>query len=161
MKQHCSITLSSNECILVMNTIDTNQIELPGAWKAISNDHEVMKLGKAINRFVADSPSEELERELCEGHCLYGVECRAIACNTRTMKDFLFVTDNMEKPFALVHLTFIVESITTCPHTTQFSCLEEFMRHEKYLDNQTDEEIILKARALRARELLKKEWRDK
>ena len=127
-----------------MNLIDIDRIELPKLWKKISNEHEVMKLGKSINHSVADSPSEELERELCEGHCLCGVVCKAIAYYTPTMKDFLFVTDNVEKPFARVHLTFVVETDPTYPFTNLFSCFDKFIQYEIDLDNQTEEEIILK-----------------
>ena len=68
----------------------------------------------------ADVLERELRREVCKGHPLFGVECRAIAFGREEPDDVLFLTDNPFAPLAFVHLTWRIESDPAWPHAVLY-----------------------------------------
>ena len=77
-----------------MDPIELAHFRLPQPWAAIDNDQDALAFGRMFHKDVADSVQEELQREICEEHPLFGVECRPVAWDTDTGKDFLFTTNH-------------------------------------------------------------------
>lgn len=69
---------------------------------------------------------QELKRELPPGHILEGLDFVACGLFVLTHKDFLFTTNDQQKPLACVHLTFHKESQPPWPWTTVFTSLGEW-----------------------------------
>lgn len=114
--------------IMINQKLDS--IDLPRGWKRLISDAEALAFGKGMNREVADTVDEELKREVCEGHLLFNMKCRAVAYDAVFLKDFLFITDDIEKPLASVHFTWAVENEhTICPYTHLFRSLEDFLKY--------------------------------
>jgi hypothetical protein len=65
---------------------------------------------------------EELRREICEKHVLFGIEAKIIA-RRQDCDDFLFALPNGR--FAGVHLTWSKESNPTWPGTTIYDSAEQ------------------------------------
>jgi hypothetical protein len=78
---------------------------------------------------LALSIVDELHREVISNqqHILYGIQCRPIAYDAHRGHDFLFATDERDKPFAVVHFTWNIEHDTRWPSTTIFQTLKEFL----------------------------------
>lgn len=68
----------------------------------------------------------EFQREVCLGHPLYRIECRAVARNRDHHDEFIFVTANPRMPIAFVHLTWVVESKPIYPYTAGYSSWADF-----------------------------------
>jgi hypothetical protein len=68
----------------------------------------------------------ELQSEVCPGHPLHRVECRAIAWNTEDVNEFLFVTTNPRMPLAVVHLTWKRELDSAWPYTLGYPGWDAF-----------------------------------
>ena len=62
----------------------------------------------------------ELEHEVCPGHPLYGIECRAVARNREHHDEFIFATARPDMPVAFVHLTWAVESNPAFPYVVGY-----------------------------------------
>lgn len=67
-----------------------------------------------------DLLTKELRREVCGRHILFGINVRAVGTRI-DCDDVLFVTDDPQKPIAVVHLTWRVESDPTWPITRIFN----------------------------------------
>src|SRR5262245_47306269 len=72
------------------------------------------------------SAEAELQSEVCPGHLLYCVACKAVAFNADDLNEFLFITDNPAAPLAFVHLTFRSETDPEWPYTVGYSGWEAF-----------------------------------
>ena len=72
------------------------------------------------------SAEAELQSEVCLGHLLYRVACRAVAFNADDVNEFLFTTDRPGAPIAFVHLTFKAENDPTWPYTVCYPGWEAF-----------------------------------
>lgn len=69
--------------------------------------------------------NDELHREMPPGHLLYRLATEVVAVCTVTHKDFVFVTDDLGKPIAIVHLTWSKETHPRWPHTQVITSLHE------------------------------------
>lgn len=58
--------------------------------------------------------ANELRREVCDHHILFGINVRAVGRRI-DCDDVLFVTDDPQKPIAVVHLTWRIESDRSWP----------------------------------------------
>jgi hypothetical protein len=83
------------------------QIQLPEPWHWIEMDFET-----------------ELYRELPHGHILKGKTFKTIA-RRQDMDDFLFVIDNCEFEYAIVHLTWAKETNEKWPITSLYKSWKE------------------------------------
>lgn len=72
--------------------------------------------------------SAELAREVCSGHCLFGVTAIPVAWNSAPHRydDFLFKVDLPDYKYALVHLTWKPETRPEFPFTSLFRDWEHF-----------------------------------
>jgi hypothetical protein len=80
----------------------------------------------------------ELQREVCDGHPLSGIDTKPIGFNQCDSNEFLFLTDHPTMPLALVHLTWQVETDPVWPWTRAFASLAEWTVwmqkcHESYI----------------------------
>lgn len=75
---------------------------------------------------MVESIETELQSEVCPGHLLYRVKCRAVAFNADDTNEFLFVTDNPTVPLAFVHLTYKAETDPVWPYTIPYHGWEVF-----------------------------------
>jgi hypothetical protein len=80
----------------------------------------------------------ELQREVCEGHGLFGASVEAVGFNKCDPNEFLFVTDQPKMPFAFVHLTWTAETNPTWPWMMGFASTAELRAwmkecHDSYL----------------------------
>lgn len=66
---------------------------------------------------LVGSVEAELQSEVCPGHPLYRVACRAIAWNAGDTNEFLLSTANPAMLVAFVHLTWKHESDPHWPYT--------------------------------------------
>jgi hypothetical protein len=104
----------------------------PSPWEPLADPSAALEMGVCENYLlgeegeVAATMEAELEREICEGHPLYRLPCRAVARNTEDPNEFLFVTADPEKPVAFVHLTWHIESTPTFPYTVVYPSWEAF-----------------------------------
>ena len=69
---------------------------------------------------------EELRREICDRHILFGVDARAVGTRI-DCDDVLFVTDNPHKPIAVVHLTWKLETDPKWPFTSIFDSWQDWI----------------------------------
>lgn len=69
--------------------------------------------------------NDELHREMPEGHILYQLATKVVAVCTVTHKDFVYVTDDPDKPIAIVHLTWSQETNPAWPRTQVISSLHD------------------------------------
>lgn len=73
-----------------------------------------------------ESVEAELRSEVCSGHLLHQVSCRAIGWNSEDPNEFLFETDSPEIPLAFVHQTWQTERDPNWPYTIGYSGREAF-----------------------------------
>ena len=114
-----------------MKPVELAHFRLPHPWATINNDHDPLALGHMLYKDVADTVHEELQREICEEHPLFGIECRPIAWDTDTKKDFLFTTNTPESPFVLVHFTWAKENDPAVPTIIKFRSFDAFIQNER------------------------------
>lgn len=70
----------------------------------------------------------ELQREVCDHHILFGVNARAVGRRI-DCDDVLFVTDDPQKPIAVVHLTWRIESDPSLPITSIFDGWQDWVEN--------------------------------
>jgi len=75
---------------------------------------------------VGKSLVQELQREVPKGHLLYGLSLKAVAFCSADPNEFLFVTDDPEKPIAFVHLTWEEEKKPNWPYTRIYTSSEDW-----------------------------------
>jgi hypothetical protein len=114
-----------------MDPIELAHFRLPHPWAAIDDDHDALALGHMLHKDVAGTVQEELQREICEEHPLFGIKCRPVAWDSKTGEDFLFTTNLPESPFVLVHFTWIEETNPAFPFIVEFKCFDDFIRNER------------------------------
>jgi hypothetical protein len=73
-----------------------------------------------------ESVEAELQLEVCPGHVLYGVPCRAVGWNPQDPNEFLFATNDPGLSFAFVHLTWRTEQDPTWPYTLRYPNWDPF-----------------------------------
>lgn len=85
----------------------------------------------------ADNLVKELQREVVNGHPLWGKDVRAIAQRTDS-DDVLFQLEGDEASFAVVHLTWSgePENDTQYPDVRLFTSLDHWMREGMLPDHQ-------------------------
>jgi hypothetical protein len=101
----------------------------PGPWRPVAES-------EAATEVIAPQPfapapasftfEAELQHEVCPGHSLHGVECRAVARSREHPDEFVFVTADPLLPIAFVHLTWTVESDPAFPYTVGYLSWEAF-----------------------------------
>ena len=79
------------------------------------------------NAAPAPTLAEELHREMPKGHLLYGLKVKAVAFCVADHNEFLFVTNDPNKPIAWVHLTWSVESDRKWPFTCIYRTIAEWV----------------------------------
>lgn len=89
-----------------------NEFELPDEWERLEE--------KLCLKFDL-----ELKKELCATHPLYGINCKCIAKRINR-DDFLFQLIDTDLQYAVVHLTWSVETEPDWPWTTLFKDLNDF-----------------------------------
>ena len=100
----------------------TNEIILLNSeWEVITNEEECLDYPQMMSEtFGNEKPEEtlhlELQRELSKTHYLKGFETKAILKSTDNPNRFIFETDHLDCPFALVHLTWSKEKSEDFPH---------------------------------------------
>jgi hypothetical protein len=108
--------------------IDPMLIHWPLPWQLITDEHEALSFGRAVNPAVQSSVVRELHREICSTHPLFGIECRPLAYHSKVNKDFLFEICNAEMPLVMVHFTWTVEKDPRWPFILRFESIEEFLQ---------------------------------
>ena len=114
-----------------INPVELAQSRLPHPWAPVNNIQDALALGRMLYKDVADTVQDELQREICKGHSLYGVECSPVAYDISTGKDFLFLTRKVGFPFALVHFTWTQEPNSTFPSVIEFRCFDDSIKNER------------------------------
>ena len=102
-------------------------------WIKIPSDYIAINTDDLFSTDLEDDTTEtpykvlndELHREMPEGHVLYQLTTEVVAVCTVTHKDFVYVTDDPEKPIAIVHLTWSQESNPIWPRTQVFTSLQD------------------------------------
>ena len=79
--------------------------------------------------------SEELEREVSKGHPLFGIEAQCIA-RREDCDDYLFQLNDKSGRYAVVHLTWNVETSPKWPITEMFANLDDFKMHRMMPDSE-------------------------
>ena len=72
--------------------------------------------------------AKELRREVCDRHILFGINVQAVGRRI-DCDDVLFISDDSQKPIAVVHLTWQIESDPTWPITRIFSGWQDWIEH--------------------------------
>jgi hypothetical protein len=104
----------------------------PSPWEPLADPNAALEMGRCENYLlgqdgaVAPTMEAELEREVCEDHPLYRLQCRAVARSTEDPNEFLFVTADRDRPVAFVHLTWTVETRPDFPYTVTYPSWEAF-----------------------------------
>lgn len=78
------------------------------------------------NAAPAPTLIEELYREMPAGHVLCGMSVNVVAFCAADHNEFIFVTDNPNKPIACVHLTWAIETDPKWPHTDVYRSVDEW-----------------------------------
>jgi hypothetical protein len=86
----------------------------PDSWRPLAGESFVSTL------------DAELQREVCPGHPLSRVACRAVARNLEDGNEFVFATAHPDMPVAFVHLTWQVERSPRYPYTMGYPSWEAF-----------------------------------
>jgi hypothetical protein len=110
---------------------DPTRFRWPIPWRPLTDDAEALAFGRRVNPSVAETVLGELRREMCDRHPLAGVECRPVAWEAWSQKDFLFLTARPDMPVALVHLTWAVEREPDWPFVVPYRSLRDFVRRER------------------------------
>lgn len=100
-------------------------------WRRLANEYEPCPFSDSRGNNPFEILNNELHREMPIGHELHGLDTEVVALCVWTHQDFLFVTNNPEKPIALVHLTWSKETDPTWPHTTVFRNIDEWRAEMK------------------------------
>jgi hypothetical protein len=108
--------------------IDPRTVVWPSPWQPIADEGVALTFGRSMSDGVAASIVGELHREICSTHPLFGVECRPLAYDARSKKDFLFETENAQMPLVMVHFTWAVENDPRWPFIIRFGRLDEFLK---------------------------------
>jgi hypothetical protein len=108
-----------------------DSFQWPAPWAPVGSEAQRLGLPRARNAIFgsdapADSLAEELRREVCAGHPLFGHTCTPVAYNREDENEFVFVTSNPAMPVAFVHLTWEVEARPSFPWTAGYQSLEHF-----------------------------------
>ena len=93
-----------------MFELPTNFSWLP-PWSPLDDPQDVVGL------------AEELRREISAGHLLFDCQFVAIGYSER-YDDFLFVTDCVDRPIAVAHLTWKKETVPTWPFAIVYPNLD-------------------------------------
>jgi hypothetical protein len=93
------------------------EFSLPDRWSPISSERR-------------QSLNAELARELCSNHPLFGIQAEVMAA-LDGYDDLLFRLSGASIPFAIVHLTWNVETSADFPWTTFFESFEDFRQNWK------------------------------
>jgi putative acetyltransferase len=118
------LRLAAPNCALAPTAIGGWMTEVPEGftwplpWKPVPVPDGSLGLVK--------SAEAELQSEVCRGHPLYRVTCRAVAFNSDDVNEFLFVTDNPDMTLAFVHLTFRAETDPEWPYTIGYAGWDAF-----------------------------------
>ena len=101
----------------------------PEPWRPVAEWEAANEL-IATQPFAPDRTSftfeAELQHEVCPGHPLHRVECRAVARSCEHPDAFVFVTAHPLMPIAFVHLTWHVETDPSFPYTVGYPSWEAF-----------------------------------
>ncbi len=101
----------------------------PNPWRPLDESEASNEV--LVARPFAEEPraftfEAELQREVCPGHPLHRIECRAVARSREHHDEFIFVTARPDMPVAFVHLTWTIESDPTFPYTVGYTSWEAF-----------------------------------
>lgn len=107
--------------------LDPKSIQWPSPWQAIADERASLEFGMKWNNEVRPSIINELHREICSSHPLFGVQCRPIAFDAKVKKEFLFETDIVDMPLVLVHFTWMIEKDPRWPIIIPFQSINEFI----------------------------------
>jgi hypothetical protein len=117
---------------LAMLPVPPDGFQWPSPWEPLADPSAALEMGLCVNYLLAEEEGvaptmeAELEREVCEGHPLYRLPCKAVAWNKEDPNEFLFVTADPDKPVAFVHLTWQIESTPAFPYTVEYPSWEAF-----------------------------------
>jgi hypothetical protein len=114
-----------------MNANKETDVKWPSPWAPIGDEFEALANGRRWGNGVASTIIDELHREICEIHPLYGVGCIPIAYDARSGKEFVFLTDKLDAPVVLVHFTWNQERDPKWPFIVVYQNIEEFVRKER------------------------------
>jgi hypothetical protein len=108
----------------------------PPPWAPIKDEVACLEYARITaelfdHEAIADRLAEELRRELCPGHLLFGQDCWAVAFNTTDPNEFVFLTSNPAMPLACVHLTWQAETDPLWPYTVAYPTFEAFVEAMK------------------------------
>ena len=81
-----------------------------------------------LNGIVSPNLKYELQREICQGHPLYGKELTAIM-RRKPFDDVLFLVEGADLPYYLVRLTWGYEDNPNLPFIIKFKNYEDFTRN--------------------------------
>jgi hypothetical protein len=95
----------------------------PYPWRPLADPELVPPFHEGLRAFTLEA---ELQREVCPGHPLYRVECRAVARNVEDIDEFIFATAKPQMPVAFVHLTWAVERSPAFPFPVAYPSWEAF-----------------------------------
>ena len=106
-------------------------IDLAGGDQPIANEDECLVYPRlTAEAFGEQQPAfsltAELQREVCPGHPLHRVACRAVARNREDPNEFLFATENPRMPLAFVHLTWTKEEQPNFPWVEGYESWDAF-----------------------------------
>jgi hypothetical protein len=104
--------------------VDPAAVVWPRRWRPIAEASSLFP----SPIYPGESAFAELQREICEGHPLYGVHCVPVAYDASTIKEFLFATARPDMPLAVVHFTGRPESDPEWPFVIPFLTLDAFFR---------------------------------
>jgi len=102
-------------------------VKWPAPWAPITDEARALAFGRLQRPELAATVVEELRREICPDHPLFGVECRVLAWHTGNQREFLLETDRADMPLVLVHLTWSVESQPHWPFIIPYQSVEDFL----------------------------------
>jgi hypothetical protein len=119
-----------------VTAFDPTRFWWPFPWQPLTDEAEALAFGREhATRMgapaLADTVLGELWREICDRHPLAGVECRPVAWESRSKRDFLFLTARPDMPVARVHFTWIVEREPTWPFVVSYRSLRHFVWRER------------------------------
>ncbi len=93
---------------------DASQIQWRVPWWPVSPEHEA-------------GTAAELRREMCAGHVLFGKTVQAVGCR-QDRDDVLFYLGESGPQFAVVHLTYALETRPEWPRTKLFDTVEAWVQ---------------------------------
>lgn len=114
-----------------MTTFDPARFRWPVPWRPLTDDAGALAFGRSVNPAVAPTVLGELRREICDRHPLADVECRPVAWEAWSRKDFLFLSARTDMPVVLVHFTWAVEPEPDWPFLIRYRSVGDFVRRER------------------------------